>query len=264
MILQGNVYSTALDMETTVCFVAANNFSKEPPRKVCYLLHGLQGRADNFINYTMLADWCRSYHVLFVLPDGQRSYYTDMVQGQKFFTYLTQDLPRIVRDVFRVSAAPEDSYIMGTSMGGYGALKAALTYPENYAACGAFSPACLDLKRYMTAAWRDGTDADPFRRAFGAPVARDFEAVFGPAGTWDPDQDILSLAEKNANAPKKPRIFVTWGAQDIFVETNRAFPDQMKALGWDITSKEVPDRMHNWTFFNEALKMGLQFCFDKE
>ena len=84
MILQGNVYSTALDMETTVCFVAANNFSKEPPRKVCYLLHGLQGRADNFINYTMLADWCRSYHVLFVLPDGQRSYYTDMVQGQKF------------------------------------------------------------------------------------------------------------------------------------------------------------------------------------
>ena len=60
MILQGNVYSTALDMETTVCFVAANNFSKEPPRKVCYLLHGLQGRADNFINYTMLADWCRA------------------------------------------------------------------------------------------------------------------------------------------------------------------------------------------------------------
>ena len=127
MILQGNVYSTALDMETTVCFVAANNFSKEPPRKVCYLLHGLQGRADNFINYTMLADWCRSYHVLFVLPDGQRSYYTDMVRGQKFFTYLTQDLPHIVRDVFRVSAAPEDTYIMGTSMGGYGALKAALT-----------------------------------------------------------------------------------------------------------------------------------------
>ena len=49
MILQGNVYSSALDMETTVCFVAANNFSKEPPRKICYLLHGLQGRADNFI-----------------------------------------------------------------------------------------------------------------------------------------------------------------------------------------------------------------------
>ena len=154
MILQGNVYSSALDMETTVCFVAANNFSKEPPRKVCYLLHGLQGRADNFINYTMLADWCRTYHVLFVLPDAQRSYYTDMHYGQKYFTYLTQDLPKIVRDVFRVSAAPEDSYIMGTSMGGYGALKAALTYPENYAACAAFSPAWRDMQRYMTAEWR--------------------------------------------------------------------------------------------------------------
>ena len=46
------------------------------------------------------------------------------------------------------------------------------------------------------------------------------------------------------------------------MDTNRAFPGQMAALGWDIQSKEVPDRMHNWTFFNEALKMGLHFCFD--
>ncbi|MBR4991956.1 MAG: alpha/beta hydrolase fold domain-containing protein [Clostridia bacterium] len=264
MILQGNVYSSALDMETTVCFVAANNFSKEPPRKVCYLLHGLQGRADNFINYTMLADWCRTYHVLFVLPDGQRSYYTDMAHGQKFFTYLTQDLPKIVRDVFRVSALPEDSYIMGTSMGGYGALKAALTYPENYAACAAFSPACLDMKRYMTAEWREGRDPDAFRRAFGDRIAHDFTAVFGPIGTWGDDHDLQELAKRNANVPKKPRLFTTWGEQDIFVDTNRLFPGQMAELGWQVESKEVPDRMHNWTFFNEALKMGLQFCFDRE
>ena len=129
----------------------------------------------------MLADWCRTYHVLFVLPDAQRSYSTDMAHGQKYFTYLTQDLPRIVRDVFRVSTAPEDSYIMGASMGGYGALKAALTYPENYAACVAFSPACLDMQRYMTAEWREGRDMDAFRRAFGERIAHDFTAA-GIAG----------------------------------------------------------------------------------
>lgn len=262
MILQGNLYSSALDMETAVCFVAANNFSKEPPRKVCYLLHGLQGRADDFINMTMLADWCRTCHCLFVLPDGQRSYYTDLPNGQQFFTYLTKELPEIVRDVFRVSPLPEDSYIMGASMGGYGALKAALAFPGNYAACVAFSPACLDMKRYMTAQWRDGTDADAFRRGFGSRVAKDFEAVFGPAGGWDPSWDVLSLAERNASAPKKPRLMTVWGDGDIFADTNRRFPEQMARLGWQVEGREVPGRVHNWAFFNEALKQGLQFCFD--
>ena len=109
----------------------------------------------------------------------------------------------------------------------------------------------------------EGRDADAFRQAFGERIAHDFTAVFGPVGTWSADHDILALAEKNANAPKKPRLFTTWGDQDIFVQTNRAFPGQMAELGWQVESKEVPDRMHNWTFFNEALKMGLQFCFDR-
>jgi hypothetical protein len=36
----------------------------------------------------------------------------------------------------------------------------------------------------MTAEWRDGRDADAFRRAFGDRIAHDFTAVFGPVGTW--------------------------------------------------------------------------------
>lgn len=40
---------------------------------------------------------------------------------------------------------------MGLSMGGYGALKCALKYPEQYAGCAAFSPACIlqDLEKYL-------------------------------------------------------------------------------------------------------------------
>ena len=75
---------------------------------------------------------------------------------------------------------------------------------------------------------------------------------------------LLELAKRNADAPKKPRLFTTWGDQDIFVQTNRLFPDQMQELGWQVESREVPDRMHNWTFFNEALKLGLNFCFDRK
>ena len=260
MILQGSLYSQALDMETAVCFAAANDFTREPPRKVCYLLHGLQGRADDFLHYTMLADWCRDYHVLFVLPDAQRSFYTDMVYGNRFFTYLTRELPATVRDVFRVSADPGDSFIMGASMGGYGALKAALTFPGQYAACAAFSPACLDMRQYMTPQWRDGSDADAFRRIFGDRLAMDFDCAFGPESSYDPAQDVPALARQALDSPQKPRIFTCWGSRDIFAAANRYFSREMTALGWDITARELPDRMHNWSFFNEALRLGLDFC----
>ena len=120
------------------------------------------------------------------------------------------------------------------------------------------------MKRYMTAEWREGKDPDAFRRAFGDRIAHDFTAVFGPVGTWSDDHDLLELAKRNADAPNKPRLFTTWGDQDIFVQTNRLFPGQMAELGWQVESKEVPDRMHNWTFFNEALKLGLNFCFDRK
>lgn len=259
MILQGSFYSTALDMETGAALVCANRASPRP-RKVAYLLHGLQGRYDDFLYYTVLPDLCRDYDCLFVLPDGQRSFYADMALGGRYFTWLTEELPRAVADLFRVSSAPEDTYILGASMGGYGALKAALTLPERYAACGAFSPCCLDLQDYLRPAWRDGTDGDAFRRIFGSRLQTDFDAAFGPGESHRAENDLLLLAEKNASAEKKPRIFTCWGEKDLFAETNRSFPQALRALGWDASGREVPGGMHNWAFFNEALKLALPIC----
>lgn len=258
MILTGSFYSTALDMETGVCFVCANDYGREAPRKVVYLLHGLQGRYDDFLHYTRLADICRGHNALFVLPDGQRSFYADMALGGDFFTYLTEELPRVVGNLFRVSPGREDTVILGASMGGYGALKAALTFPEAYGACGAFSPACLDMKRYMREEWKDGRDADAFRRAFGKHLKTDFDAAFGPGAGWTGENDLLWLAQQHRDAPEKPRIFTIWGEKDIFAATNRPFPGQLRALGWEAEGKEVPGMEHNWRFFSQALEEGMR------
>lgn len=260
MILQGKLYSQTLDMETGAVFVAADDCGAVPPRKVAYLLHGLQGRYDDFLHYTVLPDLCRSYHCLFVLPDAQRSFYTDMACGNDYFTYLTRELPRLVSDLFRVSSAPEDTVILGASMGGFGALKAALTFPERYAACAAFSPCCLDLADYLRPAWRSGEEGDAFRRIFGDKLAADFLAAFGPDSSRLPENDLLSLAGAAAGASARPRIFTCWGSEDIFRDTNRRFPQQMAALGWPVECRELPGHMHNWVFFNEALKLALPFC----
>lgn len=42
---------------------------------------------------------------------------------------------------FRLSSKPEDTFVAGLSMGGYGAMKLALTYPERFGAAASFSGA---------------------------------------------------------------------------------------------------------------------------
>lgn len=80
-----------------------------------------------------------------VLPYGENNYYTDNAHGLKWFTYLTQELPLFVRAHFPVSTRRQDTFIAGLSMGGYGACKAALRCPEQYAAFASLSGA-LDVE----------------------------------------------------------------------------------------------------------------------
>ena len=53
MILRGNVTSQVLGMDTGLTVLCADD-RWEGPRKVVYLLHGLWGDADSWLDYTML------------------------------------------------------------------------------------------------------------------------------------------------------------------------------------------------------------------
>ncbi|PWQ83076.1 peptidase M13, partial [Stenotrophomonas maltophilia] len=57
------------------------------------------------------------------------------------------ELPTRMRYIFPLSARPEDNYLLGNSMGGYGTLRYAFTYPERFAAVAALSPV-TDLIRF--------------------------------------------------------------------------------------------------------------------
>ena len=45
---------------------------------------------------------------------------------------MTEELPTRMKEWFPISDNPADTFIAGLSMGGYGALKIGLTYPERY------------------------------------------------------------------------------------------------------------------------------------
>ena len=70
-------------------------------------------------------------------------FYVDAMQAPwaanfRMFRYVTEELPELIADNFAVAAGPQG--VFGHSMGGHGALIAALRAPHRYASVSAFAP----------------------------------------------------------------------------------------------------------------------------
>lgn len=257
MILHGSLFSSALEMETGISIISSNHNNGIDNRKIVYLLHGICGRSSDWINYTMLPLYANQYNAIFVMPEVARSFYTDMKFGQKFFTYITEELPKLCKDTFNFSAERENTVIIGASMGGYGALKAAMTKPEQYGYCCAFSSPCLFLKEGLDYQ-RQNVNTDEFRAIYNDRIINDFESIFGTDLEWSAKYEILDLAKAIQNNPIKPKLYTSCGTEDYMYESNVRFRDEMQMLNFDYQYEEWQG-MHDWNFFNEALKKALDW-----
>ncbi|MCT4605632.1 MAG: esterase family protein [Marinisporobacter sp.] len=257
MILRGNVFSKILEMETGITVVIPNTFKEGNLYQVAYVLHGLCGNNGNWTDNSMLPVYANEYNTIFVMPEVARSFYTDMKYGQKFFSYITEELPQICKSVFHISAKREDTAIIGGSMGGYGALKCALSKPEQYGYCCAFASACLFLKEGL-----ESQDVKKFKDVYGERLFNDFQSAFGENLECKFSDDLLSLAKNIHDEPIKPKIYSACGTEDFLREENKRFNEEMKKLNFQFTYEEWTGN-HNFYFFDEALKRGLEFLYKK-
>ncbi|GHT67381.1 esterase [Spirochaetia bacterium] len=257
MILRGEVSSDALGMHTGINVLTSDNFKGNDPYRIVYLLHGLHGDQNSWLDKTMLPVFANDYNAVFVMPAVGRSFYTDMKYGQKYFTYVTEELPEICRKVFNISGRREDTAVMGCSMGGYGALKCALSKPEQYGFCGAISSACLYIREGLDGLRKDpapwlkqgGSDAEA--------IYRDFIAIFGEDFPWKPEIEIMELVKKVQAGKVKPKIYAACGTEDSLCADNRRFKADMEKRSFDFTYEEWPG-IHDWHFFNDALKKAMK------
>ena len=166
-------------------------------RKVLYLLHGLSDDASAWQRYTSIETLAAAYGLVVVMPSAGRSFYTDQPNGQKYFTYLTEELPRYLADVFDLTPRREDTFIAGNSMGGYGAFKAALLHPELYAAAASFSGVLAIAVLALL------PDTDPRKQEF-ALLFGDLENLAG--GEHDP---AVWLTRAAKDPSRLPRLFIS-------------------------------------------------------
>lgn len=216
---------------------------------VLYLLHGHSDdhtswlRRSSIERYVTMGD----KHLAVVLPGVQNSMYTDMVNGWNYFTYVTEELPRLLPDWLRLSKEPEDTFIAGLSMGGYGALKIGLTYPERFAAIASFS-GLANIAFDMP---------DPARAS-----SKETFAVFGTerqnmAGTKHDTLYLLEQAIKNG--VKMPKIYQSCGTDDFLYQNNLSFKAVIENKGLDYTYFEQEGLAHEWAFWDSEVEKLLQW-----
>jgi len=179
-----------------------------------------------------------------VMPSAGRSFYIDQPNGQKYFTYLTDELPRYLADVFGLMPRREDTLIAGNSMGGYGAIKAALHYPERYSAVaslsGVLSLAVLSLL----------PDTDPRKAEF----ALLFGGLENLAGS---EHDPAVWLGRAAQDPSRlPRLFISVSRQEDIYPLSGMFHNACQSLGVQSEYHEE-DGAHDWFFWDGQIRLFL-------
>jgi S-formylglutathione hydrolase FrmB len=200
---------------------------------VLYLLHGLSDDSTAWLRYTSIERYTAPLGLAVVMPQVQRSFYADEAHGERFFTFLSEELPEVVARFFRVSRRREDTFVAGLSMGGYGALKWALHQPERFAAAASLSGA-LDLDVLTEDAWR-------------RPL---LDRVFGGAvGAHD---DLFALLD-DADVDRLPSVYVGCGTEDHLYDGNLRFLDAATAAGVDVHVDLRPGE-HEWGIWDAMIR----------
>jgi S-formylglutathione hydrolase FrmB len=149
---------TVLLPQQTSSQIGMSGSAPQGDPSVLYLLHGLSDDDTIWLRRTSIERYVAPLGLAVVMPQVGRSFYADEEHGNRYWTFLSEELPRLCHEFFRLSARREDTFVAGLSMGGYGALKWALRDPGRFAAAASLSGA-LDV-----AARRSGTPSSASAR----------------------------------------------------------------------------------------------------
>lgn len=214
------------------------------PLPVLYLLHGLSDNENTWIRNTSIERHLWQSNFICVTPNVGRSFYADMVHGYKYWTFITEELPFMIQSTFSISCKREDTFVAGLSMGGYGAFKIALNYPERIRAAASFS-GCLDLAAHVT-----------------NPVSLpkyDFELVFGKNVKIDKtENDLIYMLEKNANRSNMPSLYQSCGTEDFLYQDNKKFKNVAETNKYELYYEEEP-ATHEWGYWDRQINKAIAY-----
>lgn len=222
--------------------------------QVLFLLHGLSDDASAWQRYTNIEILLRDKLVIAVMPSVGRSFYTDMDNGQAYYSYLTEELPHYLSTVFRLNLDQKKLLVAGNSMGGYGAFKLAFLNPQRFRAA-------LSLSGVLSIQIFNLQERDPDQER----EHHEFDLAFGGLDTLPgSDNDPATWLQKAERSLESlPSLHMACGTEDELLPANRWFYHQARALNLPITYTESPGG-HDWLFWGDHLKRWLDLVLLSE
>ena len=221
---------------------------KEKP-KTLFLLHGFTGDAGNWIP-EYLSD---KYNFAVVCPSGENSFWLDGISsGHEFCKFLGEELIGFVRKAFHLAENKDETYIMGMSMGGFGALHTALYYPDVFGKAAGLSSALIvhEVAGMTEGKGNEVANYEFYRECFG-----------DPSKVLESDNNPETLVKKLKAAGKPlPEILMCCGTEDFLLENNRQFHQFLVDEGIDHTYEEDAGN-HDMFFWNKYVEIFIPRMF---
>jgi putative tributyrin esterase len=227
---------TVLLPQQTATQIGMAGHHGDRPSPVLYLLHGLSDDDTIWVRRTSIERYVAPLGLAVVMPQVHRSYYTDEAYGGRYWTFLSEELPQLVDSFFRTSAARQDTFVAGLSMGGYGAMKWALRQPDRFAAAASLS-GVLEIARVNRV-----RPEDP----------RLFTRIFGDADVTGTPDDLGWLREQ-IEPDALPALWVGCGTEDPLYGQSVRFVDACARAAVPVTSSFVTGD-HTWDVWDAQIQ----------
>ena len=253
-------YSIAQNAQTSISYVIPNDLpaimTQDNPHfqremKTLYLLHGISGNDCDWVYSGAAEELALQYNLAVICITAGNNFYLDReATGCKYATFAGEEVVTYTRKLFSLSDKREDTLIGGLSMGGYGAIHTALSYPDTFGGCIALSSALITKQ---IAAMKEGEGNEIANAAYYREIFGDPERIL----TSDIAPEFLYQSRKKDGRPIPP-VYLACGTEDMLIENNRAFRDFLQGEQADFRYEEGPG-IHDWKFWNVYIMKGAEW-----
>lgn len=258
--MQISLFSASLKREVTIQAILPVdlpegwgflNWSGQPLRSL-YLLHGFSGSQNDWLNFSRIRELADRHQVaVFMLTGENRFYVNDELREEYYGEYIGRELVDFTRKLFPLSAAREDTWIGGLSMGGYGAIRNGLKYAERFGRIIALSSALIPYRvANISPDYKDGIAS----YSYYASVFGDLSRLLG--SDKDPEQLVRDV---KAQGLALPELYMACGTEDMLLDVNRRFHQFLEGEQAAHYYEEGPGD-HNWVYWDKHIEAALDWA----
>lgn len=224
--------------------------------KVLWLLHGGQGSSSDWVRKSMIEQYACDNNLMVVMPGVGNTTYADWptyAVGYDSYRFVLDELMTAVQNWFPASGKREDNFIIGLSMGGWGAAKFGINNPEKFAGIGILSSTIRNYDwmfeeippeknpHYANMIRNEG-GLDRFQQSLGYKTRETLEKI---------------IAE--GRAEEAPLVFMGYGDKDRHFLEFEECREYLDRIGMPYALKIYPGMEHEWRMWDLGVQDALRF-----